>query len=498
MAKKITVLFSDYFVVDPKDIEKHGAFNISLVSDLPLFIDPFLLFNSDKAEYKQLHDEIIKYLQFLREKSVAGQVDKGLLSAWYRFKEVDQTWLGFSATGNKGKGLGKKFATSLNKNFGKLFPQYGNETITKGTHLEKLCLVRDGVGRDNISDFTTNLIKGYLLEYTHEFAKKHIENDKTKKIMVDKVTFNYSTESWESNEYELPYFDNDFVLLTPKDILTKDEVWINKDDLYDDFSRIRNALSNEELRSQLNNFLRKKLGFGEKTKKEEHEVYRQSLLEFPELIDHYVRYKEDNGDNAVSISSQKVEISELIYLENFKKLVELIRLETDFDKKSSNSYEESLDRAKFVKHVVEDCDGYRYFYVGKKPIKKEEDLKILYRMTWFSSKHDVNTEVNNGRGPADAVISKGSDDKSLVEFKLASNSKLKQNLKNQIKVYEKAASSTRRTVKMIIYFSVKELAKVRGVLKELKLQNEESIVLIDARSDNKVSASNVKTVKVTK
>jgi hypothetical protein len=38
--------FSDYFEV----------------SDLPLFIDPFLLFNSDKPEYRRLHDSIIDYL----------------------------------------------------------------------------------------------------------------------------------------------------------------------------------------------------------------------------------------------------------------------------------------------------------------------------------------------------------------------------------------------------------------------------------------------------
>jgi hypothetical protein len=43
---------------------------ISLVSDLPLFIDPFLLFNSDKPEYRRLPDSIIDYLRFLRDKSV--------------------------------------------------------------------------------------------------------------------------------------------------------------------------------------------------------------------------------------------------------------------------------------------------------------------------------------------------------------------------------------------------------------------------------------------
>lgn len=50
---------------------------------------------------------------------------------------------------------------------------------------------------------------------------------------------------------------------------------------------------------------------------------------------------------------------------------------------------------------------------------------------------DVNREVNNGRGPVDFKISKGSKDTTLVEFKLASNSKLKNNLAKQVDIYKK-------------------------------------------------------------
>jgi len=48
----MNVYFSDFFNVDPDAIEEYGAFNISLINDLPLFIDPFLLFNSDKKNTK--------------------------------------------------------------------------------------------------------------------------------------------------------------------------------------------------------------------------------------------------------------------------------------------------------------------------------------------------------------------------------------------------------------------------------------------------------------
>ena len=56
MKPEIDIYFSDHFHVRPSVIERYGAFNISLLADLPLFVDPFLLFNSRKPAYRKLHD----------------------------------------------------------------------------------------------------------------------------------------------------------------------------------------------------------------------------------------------------------------------------------------------------------------------------------------------------------------------------------------------------------------------------------------------------------
>src|SRR6056297_2179979 len=154
----IKLYFSDVFNVPEKKIDKYGAFNVSLVTDLPLFVDPFLLFNSENEKYVKLHDEMINYLRFLKMKSESGSISKGLLKSWYYFSEVKQNWLGFSKSGNTGRGLGPKFASALNENLIVVFNNFGDEKITEGSHLEKLCLIRSGVGRDMVSDFTTNLI----------------------------------------------------------------------------------------------------------------------------------------------------------------------------------------------------------------------------------------------------------------------------------------------------------------------------------------------------
>ena len=58
---------SQYLCIEPGVLDTYGAFDVSVASDLPLFIDPFLLFHSDKPEYQALHEGILKYLRFLRD-----------------------------------------------------------------------------------------------------------------------------------------------------------------------------------------------------------------------------------------------------------------------------------------------------------------------------------------------------------------------------------------------------------------------------------------------
>ena len=94
----MATFFSDHFGLDSQIVEDYGAFNISLINDLPLFIDPFLLFNSDKDEYRNLHDEMIRYLVFLRDRASSGIARESRLRLWYCFPEVKQNWLGFSVT----------------------------------------------------------------------------------------------------------------------------------------------------------------------------------------------------------------------------------------------------------------------------------------------------------------------------------------------------------------------------------------------------------------
>jgi hypothetical protein len=486
----VDIYFSDHFCVSEEAIEAHGAFNISLVTDLPLFIDPFLLFNSSKPVYQALHDDIIRYLRFLRTKSDEGSISPALLKAWYHFGEVRQNWLGFCESGNTGRGLGGNFARALDVNLVHVFRDFGNERVTKGSHLEKLCLIRSGVGRDMISDFATNLIKDYLLSYTQAFAEEYIRADLVRSVSVPRARFSYDAERWMPGTYNLPVFENDFVILTPKDILTKDDTWISHTDMWHRFEQIPNAVDNDQLRAEINNYFYSKIPQDREPTKEAYErAIEATLQRFPEIIDYYIRLKEDTGDQATSSSSQKVLASQLLYVRQFGELAHLLWLQTPFYAVPGNTKEETRAKIEFFKDVVENKGGHKIFYgANGQPIKHESDVQILFRLVWHGTPSDVSREANDGRGPADFKISRGAADKTLVEFKLAGNTQLKRNLANQLEIYQKA-SDAQAGFKVIVYFSEQELVKVEGILRELGLANHDNIVLVDARNDNKPSAS---------
>jgi len=480
------IYFSDVFEVEQAKLEAYGAFNIALVNDLPLFVDPFLLFDSDIPEIRALHDEIIKYLVFVRDRALADELTEGAVSQWLLFREVKQNWLGFSRQGNSGTGLGKHFAEALARNFKRVFRNFGEETLTKSSHLEKLGLLSGGVGRDHLSDFTTNLIKGYLLKYTEEFATKYLKPEQLKRVHVERVSFNYETRRWQSGHFTLPWHAGDYVILTPCEILTRDEAWINQGDMLSQFFQLRTSLPDEHLRAQVNDHFLQQIN--EKSTQEELKAAALRTIEqFTVLIDHYIKSKEEHASEAHAVSNLKVQETHRLFVENIRTLVLNHLAGTEFYERG-DSYEEALQRVRYLKHVIENNDGYRVFYVDGKPVKRESDLHTMYRLTWYATTFDVNAEVNNGRGPVDYKVSMGKKNASLVEFKLASNSSLRRNLEKQVKVYA-AASQTEKAIKVVMCFSEAELEKVTKVLRDLKIQDREDIVLIDAGRDNKTSGS---------
>lgn len=483
----IKILFSDHFAREDENIaaalEAYGAFDVSLLADLPLFIDPFLLFNSKEEKYQELHENIIHYLTFLRDKSVDGSVTAGLRNAWYTFTEVKQTWLGFTVGGNEGRGLGAKFAQALDENFFRLFNNE-EDSVKIGNHLEKLCLLGAGVGRDSISDFATNLISGYLAEYTQEFAKAHLTSEQCSNFYVEKASFNYKTEVWEASSFYLPRFKinfpkpkNDYVLLVPRNLLTRDDTWISQNDMIKSFPELHKAVPNETLRDSISNYLEKRLPELE-DKKKHRKVFQETIQEFPTLIDYYISMKEATGDKAVASSNVKVKYAQAIFLENFTKLASLIFDKSDFYTHSFTTLADSLKRTTCLKRVIEDEGGYKFLYSDDgNPLTREEELAVAYHFIWFNT--PSGEDVINPVDPKKAVP---------VLFKLAGSKALPTFLdkKNReaIKNKDKEDEAFRKSIIIIFYFSEEEKERVQSSVKIIS-EDIGHIVLIDASKTNR-------------
>lgn len=420
---------------------------------------------ADGEGHQELHQGILRYLRFLRDRAVQGGLTPGLIKYYFQFKEVKQNWLGFTVLGNRGRALGPLFANGLRDNLSGVFVDFGGEQVTRSSHLEKVALLSRNVGRDGISDFTTCLIKDYLAQYTQKCALAHLRDDQRAVVAVARCRFNYETESWDSVSYVLPIVRDDYVLLTPTDMLTRGETWISSSDLIRRFRNIAPAIEDDQLRARVSAYFERHLS-DSPTREEFAAAVRKTVQEFPLLLDHYIKLREDAGDEAVASSAEKVRDTEAVFIARLKEVFDDLTKRTDFYRSEYSSYDEALARVNGFKHYVEHQDGYRLINRQGKPFSDEKEVQLFFGLIWFASRFDVNREPNNGRGPVDFKVSIGAADKSLIEFKLASNSHLKRNLERQVEIY-KEANQTPHSVTVIICYTAADQAKVQTVLVDL-------------------------------
>ena len=242
---------------------------------------------------------------------------------------------------------------------------------------------------------------------------------------VRRAYFNYTTEIWVTKTYRLPAFRGDFVLLTPQDLLTKDDLWINQRDLIGDYNEIVDSIPNDQLRAEINNYFDRELSIilerkewkrreatekrrrkpskrpirfrrpVEPSERDRRTVRWRAIHKFPEIIDYYLAVKEQHGDRAAQLSRENVSQIETEFVKQVRALVALLEQQTNFYSEPTDSYEAALKRAQYLKGVIEHNDGWRIFYLNGRPITKESDVHILYLLTWFASSFDVNREIRN-------------------------------------------------------------------------------------------------------
>jgi hypothetical protein len=194
--------------------------------DLPLGIDPFLLFKSRDSEYRRLHTLLIATFNAGVAAIREGNTDEA--HRLFDFPEVSAIGLGYTQGGKRGSGVGSYLAGLIIDTL-EASPALQQRGVR---HVEEMQLLSAGIGPDRVSDITANVLKRFLIEYTQRQCR--IWNVEMANNVPVSHIFNHLSKEWEDAFEDLPIspINGAPILFVPRRIV-RVLPWIN----YDDFVR---------------------------------------------------------------------------------------------------------------------------------------------------------------------------------------------------------------------------------------------------------------------
>ena len=196
-----------------------------LDEDLPLYLDPFLLWKSPALQDNSLHSMVINAFNHLGElvrKGDRARAVNTLITA----SECDEIGLGASRT-RKGQRIGEKTANQILD----LFDEIPGVSRGGFTHFEEVQLYVDQISSDRISDIAASFIKSFLIDFTIDQCKQlgiPMANVEAQNV-YDSKTHSFTT----GEKVTLPINPEDGrqIILVPKRWL-RYSPWISYDDYF--------------------------------------------------------------------------------------------------------------------------------------------------------------------------------------------------------------------------------------------------------------------------
>ena len=222
--------------------QEQVSFAIPLLDeDLPLYVDPFLLWKSPSQQDNSLHVQIIAAFNYLGSLFLKNKEEEAT-NLLIKLSECDEVGLGNSRS-REGLKIGPKIAVDILSLFQNI-PQVQKSGFT---HFEEVQLVVEGVAQDRISDVACNLLMSFLVDYTIDECKRW--SIPAAKSSID--IYNCKSNRFTAEEVELPVNPetNRSVVFVPKRWL-RFVPWINFSDFQDhyfakhaDAERFRNRVA---------------------------------------------------------------------------------------------------------------------------------------------------------------------------------------------------------------------------------------------------------------
>lgn len=217
--------FTEYFQLGKNQAELDFV-DVPIDGDIPLFVDPFAISLRPDNWSHRCHRTIISYFQNLLDYIKSGN-DNQAFQLLRFLREPNETRFGFSRGRPQGAGVGGFQANQI------LQALKTSEAFRTGfiSSLGECELMIDGVGRDKISDLTTNIIRFHLADYT-------LSQCQLWDIPVQQAPLPpfYSADngSWNASYFKLPIASNGPVLLVPK-VIARYDIAHDHNDYYNKF-----------------------------------------------------------------------------------------------------------------------------------------------------------------------------------------------------------------------------------------------------------------------
>ena len=196
------------------------------VEDLPLCIDPFLLYKSRDPELRSLHDLVTRHFGAGVEAIRSGNICEA--ERILDFPEVPEVGFGYGSKNKRGSGLGTTLQKLLIDSF-----TMSPAILARGIrHIEEMQLISPGIGPDRVGDIASNILKSYLIGYTQRQCAIH--NIPIERNMPLGHVFDPDDGRWSDGYFDLPMnpADGKPVLLVPRRMV-RQLPWIN----YENFAK---------------------------------------------------------------------------------------------------------------------------------------------------------------------------------------------------------------------------------------------------------------------
>jgi hypothetical protein len=193
--------------------------------DIPLYVDPFLLWASPAQHDQALHTGLINAFNHLGYTFRKGDQDLAIESL-VRASECVEVGLGTSAN-RKGKRIGREKAAEILELF-KRVPDFERNGFR---HFEEIQFFVEGISKDRISDIACNFLKSFLVDFTIDQCRQiGIPTRTSPQLEI----YNYRRNAFEMvSGIQLPFNPEteEPLIFVPKRWL-RFTPWINYDDYF--------------------------------------------------------------------------------------------------------------------------------------------------------------------------------------------------------------------------------------------------------------------------